>query len=409
MSSKILMPALSPTMTEGTINKWLVKIGDNVKAGDIIAEIETDKATMEVESVDEGKITHLLEENPNIQVPVNSVIAIIDGKDSDFLEDNSIKKDMVKDEKESLDKQASKSNEKKEIKKYNISDVSNTKIKASPFVKKIAKDQNIDLNKMNGSGPDGRIIKRDIESNTPLKIPSEQEINQDFIVPSMMRKVIAKRTTDAKQQIPHFYLTIESNVSKLIDLREKINENNPIKISFNDLIVKALGIAMKKNPNTNVYWQDNKIYQLKEIDISVAVAIDEGLITPIIKAVNSKGLNEISLEIRELAKLAKTNSLSPKQYTGGSITISNLGMFGISEFAAIISPPQASILAVGKIIKKPVVLNDSVKVGNTLKSTLSADHRVLDGAVAGKLLKDFNDIIEDPFEIWMNSNDMEVI
>ena len=149
--------------------------------------------------------------------------------------------------------------------------------------------------------------------------------------------------------------------------------------------------------------------KVKEIDISVAVAIDEGLITPIIKAVNSKGLNEISLEIRELAKLAKTNSLTPKQYTGGSITISNLGMFGISEFAAIISPPQASILAVGKIIKKPVVLNDSVKVGNTLKSTLSADHRVLDGAVAGKLLKDFNDIIEDPFEIWMNSNDMEVI
>jgi len=409
MSSKILMPALSPTMSEGAINKWLVKIGDNVKAGDIIAEIETDKATMEVESVDEGKITHLLEENPNIQVPVNSVIAIIDGKDSDFLEDNSITKDMVKDEKESLDKQAPKSNEKKEIKKYNISDVSNTKIKASPFVKKIAKDQNIDLNKMNGSGPDGRIIKRDIESNTPLKINSEQEINQDFTVPSMMRKVIAKRTTDAKQQIPHFYLTIESNVSKLIDLREKINENNSIKISFNDLIVKALGIAMKKNPNTNVYWQDNKIYQLKEIDISVAVAIDEGLITPIIKSVNSKGLNEISLEIRELAKLAKTNSLSPKQYTGGSITISNLGMFGISEFAAIISPPQASILAVGKIIKKPVVLNDSVKVGNTLKSTLSADHRVLDGAVAGKLLKDFNDIIEDPFQIWMNSNDMEVI
>ena len=403
------MPALSPTMTEGSINKWLVKIGDNVKAGDIIAEIETDKATMEVESVDEGKITHLLEENPNIQVPVNSVIAIIDGKDSDFLEDNSITKDMVKDEKESLDKQASKSNEKKEIKKDNIIDVSNTKIKASPFVKKIAKDQNIDLNKMNGSGPDGRIIKRDIETNTPIKMPSEQKNNQDFIVPSMMRKVIAKRTTDAKQQIPHFYLTIESNVSKLIDLREKINENNPIKISFNDLIVKALGIAMKKNPNTNVYWQDNKIYQLKEIDISVAVAIDEGLITPIIKAVNSKGLNEISLEIRELAKLAKTNSLTPKQYTGGSITVSNLGMFGISEFAAIISPPQSSILAVGKIIKKPVVLNDSVKVGNTLKSTLSADHRVLDGAVAGKLLKDFNDIIEDPFEIWMNSNDMEVI
>ena len=403
------MPALSPTMTEGVINKWLVKVGDTVKAGDIIAEIETDKATMEVEAVDEGKITHLLEEDPNIQVPVNSVIAIIDGKESDSLENNSLKKDIVKHEKESIDKQISKSNEKKDTKKDIFTDTSNTKIKASPLVKKISKDQNIDLNKIDGSGPDGRIIKRDIDSYTTPKSPSEQKINQDFIVPSMMRKVIAKRTTEAKQQIPHFYLTVESNVDKLINLRKKINENNPIKISFNDLIVKALAMAMNKNPNTNAYWQDNKIYQLQDIDISVAVAIDEGLITPVIKSVNSKGLNEISLEIRELAKLAKTNSLTPKQYTGGSITVSNLGMFGISEFSAIISPPQASILAVGKIIKKPIVLNDSVKVGHTLKSTLSADHRVLDGAVAGKLLKDFNDIIEDPFEIWMNSNDMEVI
>ena len=409
MSSKILMPALSPTMSEGTINKWLVKIGDTVKAGDVIAEIETDKATMEVESVDEGKITHLLEENSNIQVPVNSVIAIIDGKESDSLEDNSITKETVKDKKESINKQTFKLNEKNQTKKDVVINKSNTKTKASPYVKKIAKDQIIDLNKINGSGPDGRIIKRDIESNTNTEAPSEQKINKDFILPSMMRKVIAKRTTEAKQQIPHFYLTIESNVDKLIDLRKKINENNSLKISFNDLIVKALGMAMKKNPNTNVYWQDNKIYQLKNIDVSVAVAIDDGLITPIIKAVNSKGLNEISLEIRELAKLAKSNSLTPKQYTGGSITISNLGMFGISEFAAIISPPQSSILAVGKIIKKPIVLNDSVKIGHTLKSTLSADHRVLDGAVAGKLLKDFNDIIEDPFEIWMNSNDMEVI
>ena len=409
MSSKILMPALSPTMTEGAINKWLVKIGDSVKAGDIIAEIETDKATMEVEAVDEGKITHLLEENPNNQVPVNSVIAIIDGKESDSLEYNPVTKDKFKDENESMDKEPSKLNEKNETNKDVIIDKINTKIKASPLAKKIAKDQNIDLDKMNGSGPDGRIIERDIVSNATSKVSSEQKINQDFIVPSMMRKVIAKRTIEAKQQIPHFYLTIESNVDKLIDLRKKINENNSLKISFNDLIVKSLGMAMKKNPNTNVYWQDNKIYQLKDIDVSVAVAIDEGLITPVIKKVNSKGLNEISVEIRELAKLAKTNSLAPKQYTGGSITVSNLGMFGISEFAAIINPPQASILAVGKIIKKPIILNDSVKVGHTLKSTLSADHRVLDGAVAGKLLKDFNDIIEDPFEIWMNSNDMEVI
>ena len=409
MSSKILMPALSPTMTEGTINKWLVKIGDKVKAGDIIAEIETDKATMEVETVDEGKITHLLKENPNTQVPVNSVIAIIDGNESDSLEIKLDKKVKLEDEKETIEQEPSKLNEKNEIKINVIPNKSNTKIKASPLAKKIAKDQNIDLTKMDGSGPDGRIIKRDIATNIAPEMSVEQDIDQDFIVPSIMRKVIAKRTLEAKQQIPHFYLTIESNVDKLIDLRKKINDNNSIKISFNDLIVKTLGMAMQKNPNTNVYWQDNKIYKLKNIDVSVAVAIDEGLITPVIKKVNSKGLNEISTEIRELAKLARTNSLTPEQYSGGSITLSNLGMFGISEFSAIISPPQASILAVGKIIKRPIVLNDSVKVGHTLKSTLSADHRVLDGAVAGKLLKDFNDIIEDPFEIWMNSNDMKII
>ena len=409
MSSKILMPALSPTMTEGVINKWLVKVGDNVKAGDIIAEIETDKATMEVEAVDEGKITHLLDENVGSQVPVNSVIAIIDGDENESIQNLIIEKEKPKEENKkikedlNLDKNIQVNQNSNHVK-------SDDRIKASPFAKKISKEQNIDLTIINGSGPGGRIIKRDLESHENVKA-SNTDINfkHEVIKPSTMRKVIAKRTLEAKQQIPHFYLTIESDVGKLIELRKKINENNSVKVSFNDLIVKALAMAMKKNPNTNVYWQDNQIFKLNDIDVSVAVAIDEGLITPIVKKVNSKGLNEISMEIKELAKLAKTNSLKPEQYTGGSITVSNLGMFGISEFAAIISPPQASILAVGKIIQKPVVVNESIEIGHTLKSTLSADHRVLDGAVAGKLLKDFNDIIEDPFQIWMQSNDMEII
>ena len=409
MSSKILMPALSPTMTEGVINKWLVKVGDNVKAGDIIAEIETDKATMEVEAVDEGKITHLLDENAGSQVPVNSVIAIIDGDENESIQNLIIEKEKPKEENKkikedlNLDKNIQVNQNSNHVK-------SDDRIYASPLVKKISKEKNIDLTTINGSGPGGRIIKRDLESHENVKA-SNTDINfkHEVIKPSTMRKVIAKRTLEAKQQIPHFYLTIESNVGKLIELRKKINENNSVKVSFNDLIVKALAMAMKKNPNTNVYWQDNQIYKLNDIDVSVAVAIDEGLITPIVKKVNSKGLNEISKEIKELAKLAKTNSLKPEQYTGGSITVSNLGMFGISEFAAIISPPQASILAVGKIIQKPVVVNESIEIGHTLKSTLSADHRVLDGAVAGKLLKDFNDIIEDPFQIWMQSNDMEII
>ncbi len=409
MSSKILMPALSPTMTEGVINKWLVKVGDIVKAGDIIAEIETDKATMEVEAVDEGKITHLLDEKIGSQVPVNSVIAIIDGDENESITNSIIEKEKPKEEKK-INKKDLNLNENIPVNQNSPNDKSEDRIKASPLVKKISKEQNIDLANINGSGPSGRIIKRDLASNENAKASTpDTKIQHEVIKPSTMRKVIAKRTLEAKQQIPHFYLTIESDVRKLIELRKKINENNSIKISFNDLIVKALGMAMKKNPNTNVYWQDNQIYKLNDIDVSVAVAIDEGLITPIVKKVNYKGLNEISSEIKELAKLAKTNSLKPEQYNGGSITVSNLGMFGISEFAAIISPPQASILAVGKIIKKPIVVNDSIEIGHTLKSTLSADHRVLDGAVAGKLLKDFNDIIEDPFQIWMKSNDMEII
>jgi pyruvate dehydrogenase E2 component (dihydrolipoamide acetyltransferase) len=410
MSSKILMPALSPTMTEGIINKWLVKIGDTVKAGDIIAEVETDKATMEVEAVDEGIITHLLEKSFDTQIPVNSVIAIIDGDDNESIENQPNKIEKISEEKKIKEQEGSdiiKNTEVTTDKKANNN--SHERLRASPLVKKIAKEKNLDLRQFNGTGPEGRIIKRDIESNNIVQVSQSEQIDGELIIPSTMRKVIAKRTLEAKQQIPHFYLTVESNVDKLIELRRKINENNLTKISFNDLIVKAIGLAMQKNPNTNLYWHNDKIYKLNDIDVSVAVAIDEGLITPIIKNVNSKGLKLISNEIRELAKLAKTNSLTPDQYTGGSITVSNLGMFGISEFAAIISPPQASILAVGKIIKKPIIVNEEIKVGNTLKSTLSADHRVLDGAVAGNLLKDFNDIIEDPFEIWMKSNDMEVI
>ena len=402
------MPALSPTMTEGIINQWLVKVGDIVKAGDIIAEIETDKATMEVEAVDEGKITHLLEDTVNKQIPVNSIIAIIDGDESETIENKKKVENTIKENKKEEIEKPHESLDLK-ISQNNNSQNSDNRLKASPLVKKIAKENNLDLSKFNGTGPEGRIIKRDIDSNNIADEVASTPLDGDISIPSTMRKVIAKRTLEAKQQIPHFYLTVESNVDKLINLRKKINDNNLVKVSFNDLIVKAIGLAMKKNPNTNVYWQNDKIYKLNDIDVSVAVAIEEGLITPIIKNADSKGLNIISNEIRELAKLAKTNSLTPEQYTGGSITVSNLGMFGISEFAAIISPPQSSILAVGKIIKKPVVVDNEITIGNTLKSTLSADHRVLDGAVAGKLLRDFNDIIEDPFEIWIKSSDMEVI
>jgi len=404
MTTKILMPALSPTMTEGTINNWLVKIGDKVKAGDIIAEIETDKATMEVEAVDEGVITHLLEANPDKSVPVNSVIALIDGGEKDAINSDVEKKENVNNE--SI--KSSKSNfEKNKISKKNYK--INEKTIASPFVKSFVKQNNINIENVEGTGPEGRIIKRDI-----INLKSREEadtILRDYkiINPSNIRSIIAKRTSTTKQQVPHFYLTIESKVDKLIALRNKINENDNFKISFNDILVKALALAMQKNSQTNVSWIDDKIYQYSSIDVSVAVALEDGLITPIVKDADKKGLKEISLEINDLIKKAHENKLLPEEYTGGSISISNLGMYGITEFAAIINPPQSSILAVGTIKETPIVEKGIVIVGHTLKSTLSADHRVLDGAVAGKLLKDFNDIIENPFEIWMDSNDLEII
>ena len=248
-------------------------------------------------------------------------------------------------------------------------------------------------------------IKKDIE-NFELHINDE---NISVVEPSSIRKIIAERTTQTKNEVPHFYLTIETRMDKLINLRKKINSNSNIKISFNDLIVKACAMAIAKNPETNISWVNGKIHQYKNIDIAIAVALKEGLITPIVKEADTKGLAEISTEIKSLVKKANQNKLLPEEYSGGSITISNLGMFGITEFQAIINPPQSSIIAIGSIIEKPVVNSGSIEIGHTMKSTISADHRSLDGAVAAKLLKDFSDILEDPFQIWLNSMDMEVI
>ncbi len=411
MAIKVLMPALSPTMSEGVINKWLVNIGDTVSAGDILAEIETDKATMEVEAVDEGKITHLIDTTPEKQIAVNSVIALINGSKDERLEDyNDNDKDQTlsSDEKNetSVETQINTEVDKNQI--IERSKVSNTNQNAnfaSPFVKKFSKDNNIDLTLIKGSGPDGRIIKKDIQ-NFELKINDE---NISIVNPSSIRKIIAERTTQTKNEVPHFYLTIETRMDKLINLRKKINSNSDVKISFNDLIVKACAMAIAKNPETNISWVNSKIHQYKNIDIAIAVALKEGLITPIVREADKKGLSEISTEIKSLVKKANQNKLLPDEYNGGSITISNLGMFGITEFQAIINPPQSSIIAVGSIIEKPIVNAGVVQIGHTMKSTISADHRTLDGAVAAKLLKDFSDILEDPFQIWLNSFDMEVI
>ena len=411
MASKILMPALSPTMTEGTLAKWFVNVGDQVSAGDLIAEIETDKATMEVEAVDEGKVTKLLIDEGTTSVQVNSIIAVLDGSEDEEIEDkkndqkniNPVEVDLIIPEiKEKVHIHEDKIN--------NLKNNQNNKSFASPYVKKISKEKKIDLNFIEGSGPNGRIVKRDIENlNYQNKNFISGKDSKYGDTPTSMRKIIAERTTLTKQTVPHFYLSIESNVDKLLEMRKKINQSSDNKISINDILVKALALSQKMNPKTNVSWINEKIITNKTIDVSIAVALEEGLVTPIIKDADKKGLLEISNEIKYLAKKSKKGKLLPHEYEGGTISISNLGMFGITEFSAIINPPQSSILAVGTIKKHPYFINDEIKNVNILKSTLSADHRVLDGAVAGKLLKDFNDIIENPFELWLSSEDMELI
>ena len=409
MATKVLMPALSPTMSEGTINRWLVKVGDKVLAGDILAEIETDKATMEVEAVDEGIITHIIGSKSDELIKVNTVIALLDGTENDSIENyNNSSNESPNIDTILEDKNEIKLEENIEsIAEEKVSIEKSNKILASPYAKKISKEKVIDLNLIKGSGPNGRIIKRDLDEAS--NIQKNNNINKNIIEPSSIRKIIAERTTKTKNEVPHFYLTIESRMDRLINLRKKINSVSKNKISFNDLIVKACALAMKRNPESNLSWINNKIHKYNNIDIAIAVALKEGLITPIVRNADKKGLSEISSEIKSLVSKANQNKLLPDEYNGGSITISNLGMFGITEFKAIINPPQSSIIAIGSIIEKPVVNNGKVEVGYTMKSTISADHRSLDGAVAAKLLKEFNDILEDPFQIWLNSLDMEVI
>ena len=409
MATKVLMPALSPTMSEGTINRWLVKVGDKVLAGDILAEIETDKATMEVEAVDEGIITHIIGSKSDELIKVNTVIALLDGTEKDSIENyNNSSNESPNIDTILEDKNEIKLEENIEsIAEEKVSIEKSNKILASPYAKKISKEKVIDLNLIKGSGPNGRIIKRDLDEAS--NIQKNNNLNKNIIEPSSIRKIIAERTTKTKNEVPHFYLTIESRMDRLINLRKKINSVSKNKISFNDLIVKACALAMKRNPESNLSWINNKIHKYNNIDIAIAVALKEGLITPIVRNADKKGLGEISSEIKSLVSKANQNKLLPDEYNGGSITISNLGMFGITEFKAIINPPQSSIIAIGSIIEKPVVNNGRVEVGYTMKSTISADHRSLDGAVAAKLLKEFNDILEDPFQIWLNSLDMEVI
>ena len=414
MSVEILMPALSPTMEEGTLSKWLVKEGDKVVSGDLIAEIETDKATMEVESVEDGTIGKLLVLEGEEYIKVNAPIAIL-LFDGDSLPLKLPSKEKKEDE---INVQVVSSNKLKEVDlevnvefknevpsiiKENKSIKKLKRIFSSPLARRIAKLKNIDLTSVLGSGPNGRILKIDIESlsdNNNLKIENSLNINDNFeiVKNTTMRKTIAERLVKSKNEAPHFYLSIDCNIDNLLEIRASINSKskNDFKISVNDIIIKTVSASLIKVPKANASWENENTKYFKNTDISVAVAINGGLITPIVRDVQSKGLMSISLEMKNLSTKAKEGKLLPEEYVGGSFSISNLGMFGIKEFSAVINPPQGAILAVGAGEQRPVVIDGQISIATIMTVTLSCDHRVVDGAVGAEFLSAFKEYIENP-------------
>ena len=410
MSTQVLMPALSPTMSEGKLSKWLVKEGDVVKAGDLIAEIETDKAIMEFESSEDGTIIKLLIKEGEENIKVNEPIAVLDTSNL-----KSLSKDVDKNDRKNIDaiEKKNKNNEnlliKKEVSSENpINKIDSKKrIKISPLAKRIALQNNINFNEIKGSGPLGRIIKVDIvnlinknekiNSNTVLK-PLKTE--EEFIPLTPMRKTIANQLGKSKREIPHFYLRKNVYVDTLLSARKLLNkklEQKKIKISINDIIIKAIAHALYNNPDCNVTWGEDKIIKSKSTDVALAIAIDEGLITPVIKDIKNKNLSDISLETKSLIERSKNRRLKADELNGGTITISNLGMMGIDNFDAIINPPHGSILAVGKT-QEVVCFDENEKVikKTIIQLTLSVDHRMIDGAVGAKFLNEIASFLEEP-------------
>lgn len=435
MAEVIRMPRMSDTMEEGNIVSWLKKEGEKVESGETLAEVETDKATMELDSFFDGVLLHIaVKEGP---VPIDGVIAVIGEAGEDWkqaiadadgghtLSAAPVAQETAPVATAAVATPASDSN--------NSTD---QRVKASPLAKSMAKEAGIDISQVNGSGDGGRIVKRDIEAMveqkqttspqpaTPAPAPAPSaptapaapaaEKSEPAVIPfaygggtatyedfpvSQMRKVIAKRLGESKFTAPHFYLTVEMNMDKAIQLRQKLNEVAPTKLSFNDLVLKACAVSLRLHPAINSSWMDTHIRRNKDVNIGVAVAVEDGLLVPVIRYADMKTLSQINVEVKELAGLAKKRKLQPEQMTGNTFTISNLGMFGIEEFTAIINPPDACILAVGAIIEKPIVQNGQIVVGNMMKVTLSCDHRVVDGATGAQFLQTLKLILEDPIRL----------
>jgi len=435
MPINILMPALSPTMTEGNVSKWLKKEGDAVKAGDVIAEIETDKATMEVEAVDEGKIGKIVVPAGTEGVKVNDVIAVL-------LEEGESASDIGATPKANPEPAAKTVQPKMDaptpqpaapkpapsaapaLKPASASS-GGQRVFASPLARRIAEQQGIDISSVHGSGPNGRIVRADVAgavaggtakaapapgaaAQRPATLPSAPsfggfgEPEFELIPHTTIRKTIARRLQESKQFVPHFYLTVDCEIDRLLALREDANAGsakdgpNAYKLSVNDFMIKAYAIALRQVPKANASWSDEGIKQYRTSDISVAVAIPNGLITPIIRQAESKTLTQISAEMKELAGRAKAGKLKPEDYTGGSASLSNLGMFGIKSFSAIINPPQATILAVGAGEQRAVVKNGQLAVATVMSATLAVDHRAVDGALGAELLAAFKRLVESP-------------
>jgi pyruvate dehydrogenase E2 component (dihydrolipoamide acetyltransferase) len=425
MPTQILMPALSPTMTEGNVSKWLKKEGDMVKAGQVIAEIETDKATMEVEAVDEGKLVKILIPGGSQGIKVNTPIALLmqDGE-SELALDKAF---VMAPPKPPLQPVAAApvaapapAGASSKSAPMAIAQASGDRVIASPLAKRIAEQSGIDLRGVKGTGPSGRIVKADLENagkaaaapqtQSKVSAPPAAGIDAkdyadklgmayDAQPNSSVRKVIARRLTESKQTVPHFYLSVDVELDALLELRKQLNEVAGLKISVNDFVIRATGLAMKKVPASNVSWTDNAILQYKDVDVSVAVATPNGLITPIIKKADTKTLAQISAEMKDLAARARDGKLRPEEFQGGGFSISNLGMFGVKEFAAIINPPQSCILAVGAGDQRAVVKNGQLAVATVMTVTLSVDHRAVDGAVGAEFLQAFKPLIEKPHSL----------
>lgn len=427
MAIVIDMPKLSDTMQEGVIAKWNIKEGDKVSSGDIIAEVETDKATMDVEVFDGGTVLKILAKEGEA-VPLGGKMVIIGepGEDISALLDGTSSKGAApteapkKDEKAAKSESSEKSASTKEEEKFDplFGDIDGGKatpdsagdgrIKVTPLAKKMAKEEGIDLAKVKGSGPNGRIVKADIEgfdkSASTESVSASSPAYPSFSVDvedkdtriSQMRKTIAKRLAESKFTNPHFYETIDIDMKAAIAAREAMNATGDVKISFNDLVVKACAKALRQHPKVNSSWLDDIIRQHGGVHVAIAVAIEDGLVTPVIRNTDIKGLAQISAETRDLAKRARDKKLEPKDWEGSTFTISNLGMFGIEEFTAIINPPNAAILAVGAIRDVPVVENGQVVPGKRMKVTLSSDHRVVDGATSAEFLNSVRRFLENP-------------